>query len=544
MKVSPTRTVADTPSALPLRTDGGQIWLGDQRMVLMHAHVLGALRKELANTLGLDQTRGILTRMGYAAGAQDAESFRQTHADMEITELLKIGPRLHGIEGVADVTTIRLEADAAKQQYYGEFEWRSSFEDRTHTDIFGPSDHPACWTQLGYACGFATKMMDAHFILFKEVECAAQGHSCCRIVGQPVAAWQDQEETTRAMRYFQPESITDDLLSLQDQLQHLESAIGDSVTLGDMIGASLPYRKACDLILKAAVTDVTVLLLGETGVGKEMFARALHSESKRSEGPFVAVNCAAIPDSLIESELFGVDEGAYTGASRSRTGRIERANGGTLFLDEIGDMSADAQAKLLRVLQEKEVERVGGSRTRSVDVRVVAATNVGLEDAMKAGTFRQDLFYRLNIFPVPIPALRCRREDISLLTEVLLNKLSVRHGKRIRGITPTALQALQAYDWPGNIRELENVLERAIILTPDDKFLAIDLFPNVNSALCSPRLLAEKFLDCETTLEDFEQQLFEAAVARSDGNLNAAARLLGVTRRQVAYKLEKASEAS
>ena len=226
-------------------------------------------------------------------------------------------------------------------------------------------------------------------------------------------------------------------------------------------------------VARVAPTDSTVLITGESGTGKELIARAIHKRSRRANGPFIRVNCAAIPQSLIASELFGHEKGAFTGATERRLGRFELANGGTIFLDEIGDIPADTQVALLRVLQEREFERVGGGRTVSVDVRVVAATNRDLKAAIEAGTFRLDLFYRLNVFPIRVPSLRERKDDIPLLAKYFIERYARSTGKKIKNIDRKTLELLQAYDWPGNIRELQNVIERAVILC-DGETLSID----------------------------------------------------------------------
>jgi transcriptional regulator with PAS, ATPase and Fis domain len=306
-----------------------------------------------------------------------------------------------------------------------------------------------------------------------------------------------------------------------------------------------------------------VLLTGETGVGKERFARALHQLSDRREAPFVAVNCAALPGELIEAELFGVEKGAYTGAHASRAGRFERADGGTLFLDEIGEMPLAAQAKLLRALQEGEIERIGSEAPRKVRVRVVAATNVDLEAAVAQGRFRRDLLYRLNVYPIRIPALRERTGDIADLARSMLGRFAALHGKRITGISERAMQALHTHPWPGNVRELENLIERGVILTAQGGAIELEhVFPEApdlhREAGLGPRgeladlgsreqrelldRVLERVLGSGLSLDQLEQRLLESAVAASGGNLSAAARRLGITRPQLAYRLKRAAE--
>ena len=267
------------------------------------------------------------------------------------------------------------------------------------------------------------------------------------------------------------ESALHEVEQLKDRLEaenlYLQQEIKVNHDFEEIIGSSGPLKKTLHQIEQVAATDATVLVLGETGVGKELFARAIHNLSPRRGRPLVKVNCAALPASLIESELFGHEKGAFTGATTQRIGRFELADGGTIFLDEIGELPLELQAKLLRVLQEGELERVGGSRTLKVDVRIIAATNRDLTKAVWSGEFRDDLYYRLNVFPVEVPSLRERKQDIPQLVRHFVDKLSAKMGKRIDSVPDHVQVALQRYDWPGNVRELENVIERAIILAQD-----------------------------------------------------------------------------
>ncbi len=273
------------------------------------------------------------------------------------------------------------------------------------------------------------------------------------------------------------ESAYDEIQALKDRLQSenivLREEIDKTSMFEEIVGASPPLRTVLSQVSKVAPTDSTVLITGETGTGKELIARAIHKRSPRSARAFVAVNCAAIPSSLIASELFGHEKGAFTGALQRRQGRFELADGGTIFLDEVGELPAETQIMLLRVLQEREFERVGGSGVIRVNVRVIAATNRDLRAAVADGTFRADLFYRLNVFPLDVPALRERRPDIPLLVEYFVHRYAKRVGKRIRCVSKETSQLLQSYDWPGNIRELQNVIERAVIVCDSDT-LSID----------------------------------------------------------------------
>ncbi|HET7823701.1 MAG TPA: sigma 54-interacting transcriptional regulator, partial [Anaeromyxobacter sp.] len=435
--------------------------------------------------------------------------------------------------------------------------WENSWEGTWHKRDLGIHTEPVCWTQIGYACGYASAFMGRP-ILYKEVECVGAGAKACRIVGKPLEEWPDAAEQ---MRWFHPENIADELFDLQSQLAQLRSTIVEAESLPEeMVGDSPAFRAAYGLLRKAATTQISVLLLGETGVGKEMFARYLHATSPRAQEPFVAVNCAAIPQELVESELFGVEKGAYTGASVSRPGRFERAHGGTLFLDEVGDLPLPAQAKLLRVLQEGEVERLGDHRNRKVDVRLVAATNANLAQRVKEGRFRSDLYYRLNAYQVFIPPLRDRKEDIPPLAKRFLAKFSALHEKKLLGFSDKAKRALLDYPWPGNIRELQNMIERGVILAPQggrveiehvftcqDDAEAKEIGLDRNGELdltdqASLRRLCDAVLSGAVSLDAIESMLLESAVDKAHGNLSSAARMLGITRPKLAYRLKRLQE--
>lgn len=559
--------LADLTECLFFSPGDGRIWLNDQRMVLMHTASLGTLRRELIDTLGLEQARGLLTRAGYESGARDARLVRERWPDGELVPVFMAGTRLHALEGVVKVVPVEFEIDPERGHYHGEFLWHHSTEDDEHIAAYGLGTEPTCWMQLGYAMGYVTGLM-GRLVVFREVECRSTGSDVCRVIGKVAEAWGDVSED---LRYLNAR----DFLSTRSHGSHGSPAavLGGTALAGtdaqEMVGVSSAFKSACHLLSRVAPTRATVLFTGESGVGKEMFAAMLHRISPRKEQPFVAINCAAIPETLIEAELFGVERGAFTGATTSRPGRFERADGGTLFLDEIGTLSLVGQGKLLRALQQGEIERVGGSRTVKVDVRVVAATNVDLQAEVKAGRFREDLFFRLEVFPIHLPPLRERREDIPLLMSHFLHHYGRLHGRRLLGYTPRAVKALLSYAFPGNIRELQNMVERGVISA--DEGGAIDL-PHMlrreqlheggwlslgaggslsNAAAAEPApaqpdSLFERLKPADAagvSLEAIEQQLMAEAVERAGGNLAAAARLLGLTRAQLAYRLRQARPA-
>lgn len=301
-----------------------------------------------------------------------------------------------------------------------------------------------------------------------------------------------------------------------------------------VVGKSDAMRGVYELVSQVAPSDATVLITGESGTGKELVAGEIHRGSKRADGPFVKVNCAALPESIIESELFGHEKGAFTGAVAQRKGRFELADGGTVFLDEIGELSPQIQVKLLRVLQERELERIGGSRTIKVDVRVIAATNRCLEDEMRSGRFREDLYYRLNVFPIRVPPLRERKSDIMLLADHFAEKYALRNGKVIKRISSPAIDLLTSYHWPGNVRELENCVERAVILSTDMVIHSYHLPPSLQSARSTK---TEPTTTLDAALSRLEKELIVEALKISGGNMAAAARSLGVTERQMGLRV-------
>ena len=574
----------------------GRIWLDDQRMLLVHVSAQGVLRQELIETLGTERARGLITRVGYNSGSHDAELARKLRGAQRATDAMFVGPQLHMLEGVARVESVRMEIDEEHGHFDGEFHWHGSAEAEEHVRLYGIGTDVACWQQVGYASGFVSRFLGRP-VMFREVQCRAQGAPHCVIVGRPVEDWGADD-------------AADDLRSLQaDTLSRGPSAGprpagGDATALlddEDVVGVSAGFNAVCHMVRRAARTRATVLFQGESGVGKEVLAKALHRIGPRAAGPFVAINCAAIPAELVEAELFGVEKGAYTGAVATRPGRFERADGGTLFLDEVGILSWPAQGKLLRALQEREVERVGGTASRKVDVRVVAASNLDLREEVRAGRFREDLFFRLNVLPVRVPPLRERREDIPVFLNHFLHKFNRRDERDVTGFTGRAIDALLAYDWPGNIRELENLVERGVVLAPDGGAIdTVHLFSGgerVEGGLLAlsregslragpaagdraaeataddgasgrspatavepgPAELARRVAALLTgsaegdgdaaeavhaPLDAIEAALIRSAMARTQGNQSAAARLLGLTRAQLIYRLKQLGAAA
>lgn len=560
---------------LSFNLDDGRIWLFGKRMLMLDAESFTTLRHALITHLGIPTARGVLTRIGYASGQSDARLIR-ARWPKEYQQHAAIGSYLHRLEGIAKIVPVRVNSVPERGHFDAEYEWHHTIEDDAHIVSHGLGADPACWMEVGYATGYVSTMCD-QLILFREVECRSMGSSVCRVLGGPAADFGDIDEDLEFLGLPNPKRPR----AKAPAPAGAEGGWKSSNSMGELerpiVGRSASLTAARALLARVAPTRATVLVTGESGVGKELFARALHELSPRRKNPFVAVNCAAIPDTLIEAELFGVERGAFTGAQSSRAGRFERAAGGTLFLDEVAALSPVAQTKLLRVLQEGEVERLGGNRVLRPDVRVVAAANIDLREAVARGSFREDLFFRLNVFPIELPPLRERRDDIPELVAHFVAKYNALHARTIANLTPRAMEMLLGNHYPGNIRELERIIERAIILADGDTLDS----PHVQVPRASARSpgqlvlagreslslqesgtektldeaidkLAEHVLDALSDAQGapiFEQigdtlleRIATQAMERAGGNLSATARLLGVRRHQVEYRVRQHQE--
>jgi two-component system response regulator HydG len=329
--------------------------------------------------------------------------------------------------------------------------------------------------------------------------------------------------------------------SLREEVKRLREAVAGAQACPELIGESAPMKRLCDLIGRVSATDASVLLTGETGTGKELVARAIHHRGRRGEGPFIAINCAAVPELLLESELFGHKRGAFTDAKADRKGLFVQASGGTLLLDEIADMPAGLQSKLLRALQERSVRPIGGDQEIAIDVRIIAATNRDLESAVEEGRFRQDLFYRVNVIHVPLPPLRARGDDVLLLGQHFIRQFAERSGKRVQGLSSAAAEKLLAYEWPGNVRELQNCIERAVALTSYEQLTVDDLPEKLRSAAADARppvLLVRDSAEL-VPLEEIERRYILNVLRAVQGNKTSAAQILGLDRKTLYRKLER-----
>ncbi len=337
-----------------------------------------------------------------------------------------------------------------------------------------------------------------------------------------------------------------DTRRLRRENEYLRKQLWKEQGYGEIIGKSVPMKRVFSLIERVADTDSTVLILGESGTGKELVARAIHQASSRRKGPFVPVNCGAIPEELLESELFGHEKGAFTGAIKTRLGRFELAHGGTIFLDEIAEMSPKLQVKLLRVLQEKTIERVGGTHTISIDIRIIAATNKNLEEEVQKKNFREDLYYRLNVIPIYLPPLRERKDDIPLLVNHFIQKFNQQKRRDIQGIEPEALDLLLRHDWPGNVRELENVIERMVILAEEETITKADIPEYIRGSIEERAFvpledveIPEEGINLPKLVSEFEKRLILKALDKTGWVKNRAAKLLHINRTTLIEKMKK-----
>ena len=558
-KIPETIDIHQLAQQIRFQNSDGTIWFGEQRMLLLQLASLANFRKEQILTVGLERAKGFFMRLGYSLGQKDAELVRRLAGNISPKELFRTGFQLHSLKGSVRVEEKNLEIDLENNHFFAQLKMHDSYEAEMFVSELGLIDGPCCWALIGHASSFASELLGQE-IFFKEKQCRGCDDSSCLFEGRPAKEWDDYASYRE---YFKRTPIIEELYELQDQISVLRHKMTDTGTLGNFLGQSSGFLNVCNLANKASSGKVTVLLLGETGVGKELVAKGIHDNSERAQEPFVAVNCAAIPPDLIESELFGVEKGAFTGATQSRAGRFERANHGTIFLDEVIELTPRAQATLLRVLQEHELERVGDTRTRKVDVRVIAATNESLFKAVEEGRFRADLYYRLNVYPIDIPPLRERREDIPLLVAHFLKKYESFYNRKTLGLSDLAMKAVLNYAWPGNVRELENVIERGLILAESGE--AIDaqyLFPSMkldsDSQVISPsgslisnpetsndstQDTTENWLDQAITqmgsMDKIEEAVLKHVICKAEYNVSEAARMLGMSRPTLSYRLKK-----
>jgi len=529
---------------LTFEPDGGLIHFAGQRVLLLDPVALGLLRKELIGTVGMTAARGILTRLGFAHGWRTAETMKNAFPWEDEAQWRRAGGRLHTLQGQVVLEPVERRAEDGPAPF-AEALWHHSYEAEQHLLHLGKAEEPVCWALTGFASGYMS-YCNGKPVYCIETRCVGKGDPVCQIMGRPEEEW--SLECREALRFYETQCMEGALAQVTDALKQAERKLrvkrqtlarvsGVPEDPAGMVARTEAMKQVLSLARRAAKVDSTVLITGESGVGKERVAQLIHEESGRAHKAFVAVNCAAVTESLLESELFGHARGAFTGATHDRPGLFEAAHGGTLFLDEVGEVPASMQAKLLRALQEKEVRRVGENQSRKVDVRVVAATNRNLAAEVVSGRFRQDLYYRLRVIELRVPPLRERRDDLLPLARVLLAEATERLGRRVSGLSPEAADQLLRYEWPGNVRELGNAIERAVALSEGNRVEKDDLPEEVRAA--PPSLVPG---DSPRTLEAMEREYILAVLARNGGNRARTAEQLDIGVATLYRKLKQYGE--
>jgi DNA-binding NtrC family response regulator len=506
---------------------GGVYHFAGERAVLLDAAALGILRKELIDTLSLAVARGVLYRFGWAHGYRTAEAMKDAFDWESPKEWINAGGRLHRLKGLVTFSPVPRKPEEPPK-HFAQAIWEESYEAEQHLVHFGVASEPVCWTLTGFASGYLTACHGRSIRVVEEA-CVGKGDPHCLMAGEPEEEW--DEATRQSAAALSQRCLEGELERVREALHATEGKLKarrrELTRLKveeehpGIVAKSPGMKRAFDLASRVARVDSTVLLTGESGSGKEVLAQLIHERSPRAAGPFVAINGAALPESLLESELFGHVRGAFSGAASDRPGLFEAANGGTLFLDEIGEVPLGLQAKLLRALQEREVRRVGENRSRKVDVRVVAATNRDLGKDVETGHFRRDLYYRLRVIEIPIPPLRDRPEDVLPLAKMLLVDAARRTGAKVSGFTPEAARRLLRHRWPGNVRELANAVERAAVLADGSRVDAEDL----PDEIVRPGRAAGAAGD---TLADVEKAYVLAVLGEESGHREKAAKRLGI----------------
>jgi two-component system, NtrC family, response regulator HydG len=521
----------DHKELLELDPEGGTIRFAGQRALLIDAVAMGLLRKYLVENFGLTAARTVLTQFGFAHGWRVAEALQAEFKWESEDDWRRAGTRIHALEGL-----FRLASGSEGPLSKTGVMLLASYEAEQHLLHFGRSDEAVCWTISGLTSGYLSRSTGKDIYVLED-RCVAKGQAACQLFGRTRAEWGD--ERSEELRFYLPNRlaecldtslhrVTETLKAAEKQLrEHRRALVRVAKDVEEPLGIvakSVPMRQVVDLARRVAKVDATVLITGESGSGKERIARLVHVESTRAAGPFIALNCGAITETLLEGELFGHARGAFTGATHDRPGLFEAANGGTLLLDEVGEVSSGMQVKLLRALQEREVRRVGENKSRKVDVRVVAATNRDLAQGVAGGDFRMDLYYRLKVVELHVPALRERRDDILPLARVLLADAALRMKRKISGFSAPAADQLLRYEWPGNVRELENVMERAVALAHGTRVELDDLPEEVRQAVPKPLAMVGGV----RPLEEVERDYILAALDLNAGNQTQTAQQLKI----------------
>ena len=517
----------DLRELLELDPSGGRIRFAGQRALIFDAVAQGLLRKELIDTFGIRVARGILSRFGYVHGRRMAEAMRSQYKWDSDEDWRRAGARIYALQGL-----FRLEGGGPGSFATDGGTWHVSYEAEQHLLHLGQAESPVCWTLCGLASGYLSFATGKEMVAIED-RCMGKGDAACRVAIRSVEDWGDQ--VADQLSFFKREGIDSALEKVTRALKLTERQLRERTRLlarlahvpedpADLVARSPEMRRLVDLAVTVAKVDSTVLVTGESGTGKERIARFVHDQSACADGPFIAVNCGAISESLLESELFGHARGAFTGATGDRAGLFEAANGGTLFLDEVGEISLQMQVKLLRVLQEREVRRVGENQNRPIDVRIVAATNKDLLGEVAGKRFREDLFYRLKVVELSVPPLRKRAEDILPLARLLLAESAVHMKRSVDGLSASAADRLLEYSWPGNVRELANVMERAVAVAKRTRIGMEDLPPEVRPAAAGSWRVG----GAVRRLDEVEKEHILDTLQANRGNRTQTASLLGI----------------
>ncbi|MBP6633919.1 MAG: sigma 54-interacting transcriptional regulator [Kofleriaceae bacterium] len=513
--------------------DQGRIDFEGHRMLLWHADAFGNLRKELIDDLGVDATRGILRRFGFANGYKDALTMRELLGGPDARAWWLGCPALQAQQGKVRPEVQNLTIDRERGEFELAVHWHDSYEAAQHQRVVGAATAPVCWTLAGYASGYSSAVLGEE-VFVVEHACAAMGAPHCRVVGRTRRAW-GEDGARHAAEYDAP-ALARQLDAVHGELRRATGRLADSEaelrrvtgrSQGGLIARSREMDRVLELANKVAAVDATVLVTGETGVGKERIARLIHDASPRAARAMVAINCAALPEALLESELFGHVAGAFTGAAGDRRGLFEAAAGGTVFLDEIGETTPSTQAKLLRVLQERLIRPVGASAERAVDVRIVAATNRDLAAMVAAGTFRADLLYRLRVVTIDLPPLRARRGELVPLARHFIARTCASYGQPVKTLAADAAAALHRHAWPGNVRELEHAIEHAVVLAGTEPRLRASHLPAevLAGAAAAPPLASTDEL---MTIDELNRRYVLGLLRRPGAARGQLARQLGI----------------
>lgn len=523
--------LVDHKELLELDPEGGVIRFAGQRALLLDAVAMGLLRKYLVENFGLAAARTVLTQFGFAHGWRAAEAMEAEFKWDSDEDWREAGPRIHALGGL-----FRIEPGSKGLLSKEGMTVLASYEAEQHHLHFGRSDVSVCWTISGLTSGYISRSGGKEIYVLED-RCIGKGDAACHLIGRTREEW--GEERAEELHFFESGRLEECLdVSLQrvtETLKRAERKLRDrrralvrvapdvEEPLG-IVARSSVMRQLMDLARRVAKVDSTVLITGESGSGKERIARFVHDESTRATGPFIAINCGAVTETLLESELFGHARGAFTGATQDRPGLFEAANRGTLLLDEVGELSPGMQVKLLRALQEREVRRVGENKSRPIDVRVIAATNRDLAQGVAGGNFRQDLYYRLKVVELHVPPLRQRRDDILPLARVLLAEAGLRTKRELSGFSPSTADQLLRYDWPGNVRELANSMERAVALARGSRVELEDLPEEIRQAAAR----AVPTTGAVRALSEVEREYILAALEINGGNQTHTAKQLQI----------------